>query len=213
MSRLFCIGTMACFCIAFATKAECSVLTFDDVAVLTGDQEVMLGVYGGLTWDNMAVLNGGTVGGGATGYNGGRASGEYVAYNRFGTQAAVELGTFDFVSAYLASAFRNGMQMRAQGYLNNNLLYEETIQLLDASATPGAGTQKYTFNFNGIDRLVLFGLNTGSNAGLGGSGRQFVLDNFEFRRQSPVIPEPGSLLMWCGLGIAGSVLTNRRRRR
>jgi hypothetical protein len=203
------IASIACFCWPLIGKTEASILTFDDVAVLTGDAEVTLGSYGGLNWSNMAVVNGSTIGGGTLGYNGGRVSGAYVAYNRFGTQAKVENGTFDFISVYLAAVFRNGLQVQVQGFLNGNLLYDETVRLLDASATPGAGAQKFEFNFNGIDQLT-FSSFGGSIADLGGFGPQFTMDNFEFAAND-AIPEPGSFLVWGVLAVAGVGVTSRRR--
>jgi hypothetical protein len=196
-------------CVALVGNANASILTFDDVAV-SGDNSEQLGSYGGFSWTNMYVLNADEYIGGASGYNGGRVSGTNVAFNGFAVQATAASGTFDFNSAYLAAAWNNGLSVRVQGFLNGNLLYDTTVQLLNASATPGAGSQQFVFNYVGINQLV-FNSFGGTDAGFNGGGEHFAMDNFEFNATN-AIPEPGSLLVWGVLGLAGVGMTNRRRK-
>jgi hypothetical protein len=133
------------------------------------------------------------------------ASAPHVAYGQPDTLAVVNGTEFDFMGAFLHSAWHDNLSLTVTGVLGGTTLYEETLLLdYDDPAT------FYTFNFFGIDELRLLSSGgTDANAFDNGSGSHFALDNFTFNEASPV-PEPASVVL---LGTGAAALARRRYRR
>ena len=185
-----------------AIPSHALTLTFDNLATDTCCNEVPNG-YGGLTWQNVNYINGrdynpnnpnpppsGNYNGG---YNNGRVSGAFVAYNAYGREATVRGSSFDFTSIYLTAAWNTGLNVRVRGLSSGNVLYDNTVVVNSDAPT------LFNFNYLGVDQLIFdsFG---GVNAGYSTSGTQFVMDNMTI---NPV-PEPstGVLLIAGLLGVS-----------
>ena len=192
-SKISCVVVGLSFVIA-ATPANADmavgVLTFDDLPALSEGVGAPIPVgYGGagVTWTNMNYLN--TIGH-PTAPNG-AASPPYVAYNPdfspLINPALVLDGPFNFGGAYLTAIWRDGLNIKVEGYLGTNLLYTKTVTVDNTGPTWCA------FNYYGIDKLQF-----SSWGGTGGSTAHFVMDNFT------VVPVPGAVLLGIlGLGVAG----------
>ena len=96
-----------------------------------------------------------------------------VAFNGFGSEAAVSGTTFNFIGADLTAAWNNGLSITVDGYDNGVLVDQETVVV--NTTTP----QWFEFDFNGITDLV-FSSSGGTSAGSNGSGTQFAMDDFTF---------------------------------
>lgn len=197
--------TLALSMCAYST-ASASILDFEG---LSSGQTPIGNGYGGLNWSNMFVLNPATDIFGTSGYPGGLVSGDNVAFNGGGSAATVSNGTFDFNSVYLAGAWNDGLNVRAQGFLNGNLLYDQTV-VTSYATTNGASATLFNFNFLGIDELV-FSSFGGTYQGGNGGGTQFVMDDMEINRNN-VVPEPGTIVIWTVIAGTGLVCSTRRRR-
>lgn len=164
------------------SQAKAVVINFDD---LSSGSPIPNG-YQGFNWDNFYTLSGSQYV--PSGYNNGTVSNPNVAYNAYGFPASVSINNsqFDFNSAYLTSAWNNGLNIVVEGFLNGVTKYSQTVTVDSTSAT------LFNFNFLGIDnlRFTSFG---GINAGYFGSGEHFALDNFTYN-QSANVPEPVTIL-------------------
>lgn len=169
--------------------AQAIVLTFDD---LPSTFDPIPNGYGGLNWDKFYYLDSSNYVI-PSGYFNGTVSPNNVAYNAFANPARVRSprGTFDFEGAYLTGAWNNGLNITVDGYHNSTLLYSQTVTVDTTSPT------WFTFNYDGINflRFTSFG---GINAGYGGGGAHFAMDNFTVDNFT-VVPEPFTLL---GVGTA-----------
>ncbi|WP_373693608.1 SdrD B-like domain-containing protein [Limnofasciculus baicalensis] len=136
--------------------------------------------YGGLNWSGDFYYSNGTNSPG-TGYDNGRVSGDYVAFNAFAASVGVGDGLFDFQSAYLTAAWNNDLNITVEGFFNGTQQYTQTVVVDNDAPT------LFEFNFVGIDQLKFtsFG-GTDADPNDIGSGEHFVLDNFTFK--------PGSAL-------------------
>jgi hypothetical protein len=159
--------------------------------------------YHGLDWNNFYILNPTSLEPTTNGYLYGLVSPPNVAFNGAGNPAEIDAaGTnFNFLSVYLTSAWDSNLNIEVQGYRDTNLIYDETLVVSATNAT------LFTFNYLDIDRLY-FNSYGGDNAGFGGSGEEFVMDNFEFE----FIPEPSSFLL-AALGCISLVALVRHRSR
>lgn len=143
-------------------SVQATTLTFDDLPATKYYGKIADG-YGGLNWDNFFYFNAPVLGR-ETGYDQGRVSGQYVAYNSLGEPAAISRkNSFDFNSAYLTSAWNNGNKITVEGLYNGECKYSQTIIVNTQRAT------KFYFNFLGINELKF-----------SSSAMQFVMDNFTF---------------------------------
>lgn len=123
-----------------------------------------------------------------------------MAFNEFGTMAAVSDGTFTFNGAYLTGAWNDGLNITVDGLLGGVQLYSETV------VANTSGPIFFNFNYTGIDE-VTFNSFGGTPHGFpsGGQGTQFAMDNFTLNQT----PEPSTLILAALGGLA--LLAYRRR--
>lgn len=159
------------------------VLTFDNIS--TNRIASIPNDYGELSWENFSYANSSSnpayEGGG---YLNGKVSGDYIAFNRYGDPATLRSsGLFDFSSAYLSSAWNNGLSVTVEGLNDGSPLYSSTVTVDTTSP------KLIDFNYIGVDELRFTssgGVNGGFEDSRGREGTQFVLDNFTFR-EVPVV--------------------------
>lgn len=114
-------------------------------------------------------------------------------------------GTFDLTSAWLAAAWENKLKVTVTGYLNGKVV-NKVSTFVDTSV-PTAATQ---FNFKNIDK-VIFSSVSGINAGLGGRGRHFAIDDLQLNPEPAPVPEPSTYIMlFAGLGAIGLMALKRK---
>lgn len=168
--------------LALAYQAGATLVTFDDLA----DHAQIANGYAGLNWNNFYALN--STLDPNTGYVPGTISGNNVAYNAYGTAAAISSSAFNLTSAYLTAAWNDNLQVEVVGKLGATILYDNTYTL---SATTAS---LINFNYNGIDSVQF--ISSGGTKHLaytGGSGEHFAMDNLVINGTAAV-PEPATCL-------------------
>jgi len=179
------ISAVMILCLAeISTLVKADMLTFDDITT-TIWYELIPDGYGGVDWDNFNAIYGPSYPG--TAYDWGRVSGDYTAYNGYGSPASISIssGTFDFNGAYLAP--QDSWNVRVLGYREGALTHDNTVVL-------AAGSQWFDFNYMDIDELRFIPVYDG----------RFVMDNFTFNEPVVPIPVPGALVLGAiGLSFAG----------
>lgn len=180
--------------------AQAGVLTFDDVTTSNSYESIHNG-YGGFNWDNFYAMHENYHPG--SGYDRGTVSGEYTAFNGLGNMAvtSTENEVFNFDGAYLTGAWKDGLNIKVEGLLNNSLKYSETV-VVDTDAPTW-----FNFDFSQIDSLR-FSSSGGTYAG--GFGTQFAMDNFTFD-ESQAVPESSSVFGLLALGAIGAGATLKRK--
>jgi hypothetical protein len=143
--------------------------------------------HAGLDWNNFYAFNHEANGPGVTGYENGRVSRQNVAFNAYGTPAEISSsGTFTFNSTYLTGAWNNGLNILVEGFQGGNSLFTRLVTVDSTSPT------LFTFDWVGIDRLR-FTSSGGVDAGYGGIGNHFAMDNFSFNKSITTVPTPALL--------------------
>jgi len=179
------------FTSAIISSGLATVVTFDELSE-NGTGSFLANGYQGLAWSNFVVQNAivYTANNGLKGYYYGMVSASNNAFNAFGNPAEIDsLSTnFNFQSAYLTGAWNSNLNIQVQGFRGGGLIYNQTVVASATNAT------LFTFNYLNIDSLT-FNSFGGQSAGFpGGSGNNFVMDNFTF----DLVPEPSSLLLATG---------------
>jgi len=200
------------FFFTITSTTSASVLTFDDV--ITGNQGYIPDGYAGFDWMQMGVMNPDVYGEPYTlsGYNNGRVSGDYVAFNAngyTGFMSSISGDPFDFNGAYFTAVWNNGLNIKVIGYtgsspgyfLTGTPIYEQIITVDTFDAT------WFQFNFTGIDALS-FESYGGTNAGYtGGSGVHFAMEEFTYN----AVPIPAAVWLF-GSGLIGLIGIARRKK-
>ena len=166
------------------------VLTFDDISDLSDNSYPIPDGYGGFNWEDFYYMNAPSVWP-DSGYDNGIVSGDYVAFpSKFyepGT-GRITGNLFTFNGAYLTAAWRDGLSVQFDGYLNDVLLYSTTV-VVDTT-----GPTWFDFDYIGIDELAFSAYGGIQNPNYPfQEGTHFAMDNFTY------IPEPGIILFF-GLG-------------
>lgn len=179
----FLIGTFAVI-FSVVVSAQTEILTFDDISWTGSVYEQMPIGYGGVQWNNFAVLN--TAQELSTyGRNGevnGVVSPNNVAFNLYGTAAFISDGSFNLNSAYLMAAWNDGLQVEVQGFVGSTLTYDHTYSV---------GTQGSTlinFNYLGVNEVNFISSGGVPHGFTFGSGEQFGMDNMSIT----LVPEPST---------------------
>lgn len=183
---------------SFAGVAHAAVLDFEG---LTSNDccDLIPDGYGGFTWsDDFSLINGGNYHPGS-GYDTGTVSGEYTAFNSWENDVSIENGTFTWNGAYFTAAWNNGLNITVEGWAGGSMVYTNTV------VVNTTGPTWFDFNYENID-TVMFSSSGGTNAGYGGYGTHFAMDNFTYNAS---VPEPSTLLLM-GSGMAGLALFRRK---
>ena len=163
--------------------ASAMVDRFDEV---TTEPDAAIGNgYAGFNWQEFWVLNAPEYPWNPSGYLNGLVSGDYVAFNGWGTPAEFSGRRFNFEGVYLTSAWRDGMNIDIEGYRFGTLIYSETI-VLNTNAPVW-----FEADYLNVDRVRFVSSGGTHHTGYAGDGTQFAMDNLTF---SPV-PAPGAILL------------------
>jgi hypothetical protein len=162
-------------------SALAETITFDDLDPFYS-QEAPISDYAGLTWKNFYSMNVSAryASSYATGYFAGMVSAPFVAYNSNGDVAEFSADTpFTFVSASLAAAWLDGLEITVEGYLDSTLVESRIVKV-----SPTA-SQLFTFDYKGVNRVVFTPSGGTPLKGFTGSGTFFVMDNLEIAYDDP----------------------------
>lgn len=173
------------------------VLTFDDIGTTPVDANPIPFGYGGFDWHDISYLDPSIVTT-DSGYANGIVSGSYVALVSNYPHEGIGWLTgnpFTFNSAYLTAAWRDGLNVQVDGYLNDVLTYSTTVIISTTSPT------LCEFDYTNIDELRFSASGGVVHEGYIGDNTQFVMDHFSY------IPEPVTSLLL----IVGTLLSRRRR--
>jgi len=175
---------------AFQYTFAGTLVTFDDLSPGSGSGSFINipNGYENLQWLGFGVVNGSLITP-VSGYNNGIVSPNNVAFNDDQFDRAASLsssGTFNLNSAYLTSAFSDGMQIEVQGFVGTDRAYDQIYTLNET------GPALINFNFAGTNQAT-FSPVDGTSI--------FVMDNLTVS----AAPEPDASTMAL-LGLAVSVL-------
>ena len=150
-----------------ASSASAQSISFDNLTD-NGTGTAINNGYAGLNWDNFKVLN--TTNFMPSGFVNSTLSAPNVAYNDQANPATISSSTgFNLVDANFAGAWNDGLQIDAIAF-SNTTFYSTTFTV------NSTGTTDIAFNWNNITS-VTFSSYSGTDAGYGPSGEQFVMDN------------------------------------
>ena len=153
----------------------------------------------------------------ASGYQLAATSGNRVLYNWSYDSAAkrnsfsvtsANNGLFDFTSANMIAAWRDGLIVEVVGFKGGQELYKTTLTL-NAFGSP----ETKSFDFYGIDKLTISSWGGVAHAGyhpLHAGGLQVVIDDMNLTHVAAV-PEPSTYaMMFAGLGALGLMVRRRK---
>ena len=182
--------------------ANATVLTFDDIG--TSAYGTIPDGYGGFNWSksfsdgvfyyvNVPLEIGNLT---DSGLFNGVVSGDCVAlptpYVYKGKGWLSSVTPFTFNGAYFTAVWRDGLNVKVDGYLNDVLAYSTTV------IVNTTGPMWCEFNYANIDELRFSASGGTQHEGYKYNYTQFVIDNFTY------IPEPTTFLLF---GLAGLVIS------
>ena len=126
---------------AALTPSASKVLTFDDIT--TNHYGVIPDGYGRLDWYNFYVTKGSKDPG--SGYDNGTVSGDYVAYSPWVQVGSNSRYLMDFKGVYLTAAWNDGLNIKVEGILDEEIKYSQTVVVDTDKPT------WFEFNFEHID--------------------------------------------------------------
>jgi hypothetical protein len=179
--------------------AHAEVLTFEGVSTHSG---IPAG-YGGLNWSNFYTLN--VVPGyyENSGYSHALESGTFLAFNGGGAPASISATSaagFALTDGFFTGAWNNGLNITAQATFENGTTATNSF-LVNTS-----GPKDVVFDWTGLKSVTFTSSGGTQQAGFGGSGTQFAIDNLN----ATPVPEPTSVaLLLAGVGLLGVVARRR----
>ena len=163
------ISLMACIHGLSAT------LTFDNLSPNGGFIDVPIG-YGGVTWSNFLVVDAVASESAGSGYRIGMISPNNDIFDSYAQPASISSSKpFNLTSAFLTAGLDDGLNVEVQGFVGNNMVYDNTYTVNTESAS------LISLNYNGVTTVNFIPF-LDRNAG---TSSQFVLDNVVI-----VVPEP-----------------------
>jgi IPTL-CTERM motif len=203
--RHFFQGLTLLVLMASASVSVAKTITFE--ALVCGGGLLIRNGYEGLNWTNFYCIDATTSGVNPSGYPNGRVSGNNVAFNGSGNPATFAFtapvgGRFRLVSMNLTGAWNNNLQVRIQTFRGG-------VPVTDTTSTvQTTGPTLVVVNANDIDSVTMTG-SGGGNAGFGGNGTHFVMDDLVIAdAEYPVTSVPTlsdwALLLLCGLMFAAA---------
>ncbi len=197
---------LALSCVAGATSATATTITFDD---FNNDNVIPLpDTYAGLNWNNFYVIPGPDYINPASDYGDGVVSPKNVAFNGSGRPATISSGSpFTLNSGYFTAPFMDDLTVEVTGFDGATQLYTTSF-VVDTS-----GPMLVTFDWTGLSK-VTFATSGGTvHPGFGGSFPSFSLDNLTVDEPVASVPEPATwALAIAGFGLAGGALRRRAAR-
>lgn len=180
-------------------------VTFDDLSLLSHGGPIPDG-YAGLSWDYFGVLDPQRLPSGSVGYLNGMVSPSHVAFNAYANSDGTTTGgfhtlgyAFDLNSAYLTSAWNDGLQVEVLGFVGGVLRYRRTYTLNTSGPT------LVNFNYLGIDAVKFVSYGGIPHGNLGGGGSHTAIDDLVI-----TVPEPSTVsLLLFGACFTGYGLAKR----
>jgi len=194
MSRIYAFSVAMVLAALAGAPAGATLVDFDDVTA--GPEAAMADGYAGLHWDNLWVLDATHFASNPSGHVNGLVSPDYVALNAWGDPAEFSGAPFDFVGAYLTSAWRDGLSVDVEGYRDGTLVYGQTL-IIDTY-----GPVWFPADYANVDTVRFVAYGGTHHDGYAGDGTQFALDNLTY--SVGTVPTPGAvLLVGVGTALAG----------
>lgn len=187
-----------------ALSTQAAVITFDDLPAT--ELDAIPEGYHGFNWGSSHMVNVNYFHKDLlpnTGFENGVVSGDYAAFNFLATTSTITGNQFDFNGAYLTAGWNDGLNIEVTGFLNNALLFTQTVVVNTSAA------QWFNFNFLGINSLSLRAWG-GVSIDPDNGGEMFVMDNFTYNEPTAV-PESSSLALLL-LGVAGILLGRKTKK-
>lgn len=181
-------------------------ITFDDLTLSTYGGPIPNG-YAGFEWDSFGALDPQSYPSDPVGYLSGMVSPRQVAFPAYvGSLDGPTTGgfhssgsVFDLNSAYLTSAWNDGLQVEVLGFVRGQLTYSSAFTL------DTTGPTLVNFNYLGIDRVTFSSQGGIPHGNPGGGGSHMVIDNLVV-----TIPEPSTVsLLLLGAGLMGYGMVKR----
>ena len=154
-----------------------TLITFDNLPTPLANTTTYASIptnYEGLSWSGFFISNATP----KSGYEAGIISLPNVAYNSDGGVATIQSlragKTFNLISAHMAAAWSDGLQVDIAGYLGSTKIYDNKYTL---SATE---SKFINFNYQGVDKIVFSSSGGTPHQAYGDTGqsyKNFLMDN------------------------------------